>query len=166
MFLNSQSAVLAQIRAHALAGNIWLQGFEIPLFNTSLPTTGAADSFVVDGDAAFVVYYINGDVFDPITTYIENPNIMINIQNAGSGQYLSRDPMSWVSTIGTAKNPFVIPEPIILPPSSNVAVSLTNQSGQAYDQVNMVWIGAKLKCRPGFTLDDLSAPVAIDFAYT
>lgn len=160
-----QSAMLARIEMHALAGDVDLDYYSPVAFkNVALPTTGANDSIVIDGDAAFVLYEINGAIFQPAGTYIANPDVLVDIRNAGSGRYFSQSPMHWLTIVGTAQNPFELPEPKLLPAQSQIVINLTNNIGAQQAEVNMTWVGIKLFLRGGFTLEDMSLPV--DFAYS
>jgi hypothetical protein len=158
-----QSAIVQRIIDHALAGDVDIDYYSPTQFGVAVPTTGATDSFVIDGDAAFVVYQLNGSVFQPAGTNIASPDLLVDIKNQGSGRYFSFKPMHWVTMIGTGQNPFQLPEPKILAPTSNVTTTLTNNSGGSFARADLTWVGVKLFMRGNFTLADLSLP--IDFAY-
>lgn len=161
----SQSAMLARIEAHALAGDVDIDYFSPVLFkNAALPTTGLSDSVTIDGDAAFVLYCVNGAIEQPAGTFIQFPDILVDVRNAGSGRYFSQSPMHWQTFVGNAQYPFYLPEPKLIAPNSTFTIVLTNNSGGQYAEANMTLVGVKLFMRGGFTLADLSVPV--DFAYS
>jgi len=159
-----QSAIVARIVDHALAGDVDLDFYSPTQFGVAVPTTGATDSFVIDADAAYVCYMLNGSVFQPAGTNINAPDLLVDIKNQGSGRYFSFKPMHWVTIIGNAQNPSQLPEPKILAPASNVQTILTNNSGGQYARADLTWVGIKLFMRGNFTLADLSLPVDFNYA--
>ena len=163
------SATLSILYEHVLAGDVTIIDFMPVAFGVALPTTGATDAIVIDMDASFVLYYMNGNVSQPAGTNIPAPDILIDIKNQGSGRYFSKSPMHWNSVIGNAQNPFYIPEPFILSGGSNVQITLTNLSGGSFARVDLTWVGVKVRpLRANFDLQNLMTPLdyGYDFAYT
>lgn len=156
------SAVVQAVMDHAAVGDILIDTFVATFFGSgvSLPTTGATDSFTVQQDAGFLVYYLTGAVFQPVGTVIASPDVFVQVNSQGSGRYLSNNPMHWVSIIGDAKNPLPIPEPKIWMPAAVIQVQLTNTSGGNFAEVSLSMIGTKLFPQKNFQMSDLLRDVA------
>lgn len=158
-------AIDALLSDALLNGDISVINFEPTAFGVALPTTGAVDSIVIDQDATFVLYAITGNVSQPAGTNIPFPDITVDMRNQGSGRYFSKNPMHWNTMVGNAQNPFFMVQPVVLPGSSNIQITLANLSGGNYARVDLTWVGVKARTlRPGFNLLDLLSPV--DFAYS
>lgn len=124
----------------------------------ALPTTGATGTLIIDGDADFLLYNINGAAFSAAATYVQFPNITINLRNAGSGRYLSQSPMHWVTIVGSAQYPFYLPEPWFLPKTSNLTITLANLSGSQFTNVSMTFVGYKVFPMNGYDMSDFNGP--------
>jgi hypothetical protein len=169
-----QSALMDQLSVLSRCGLIGEIPFMPTAFGVPLPITGAGDTIVIDGDAAALAFYLNGSVFQPAGTEIDEPDILLQIQDAGSGRYLSREPMHWMTVVGTALRPFIFPSPWLTMPNSNIAITLTNLSGAQYGRVDLTLVCSKIFGRRGFNLGEIGQPteeilaryqVPAEFAY-
>lgn len=170
-----QSALIDQLKVLSRVGLIGQIPYMPTAFGVPLPTTGAGDTVVIDGDAAALIYYLNGSVFQPAGTNIDEPDILLNIQDAGSGRFLSRDPLHWITIVGSALRPFIFPDPWLVMPNSNIAITLTNLSGAPYGRIDLTLVCSKIIARKGFALSLIGQPteeilaqysISQDFAYS
>lgn len=101
-------------------------------------------TFNVNGDSAFVV--LSGVLVETDTantTFLANRPLLANIQDAGSGEYLSNIPIHANNWFGTAEEPKYWDVPRIIPPASVVSVELQNLEATARN-IHVAFHGFKI----------------------
>jgi len=112
---------------------------------TELPASGARSySFQVDGDADFCTLYLVGEVYtSAYAAVVNNPAILVDVRDTGSGRSPFSAPVLWDNLFGTAQRPSLLGFPKIYRANSTVNVQLQNQVATAY-VVNMAFVGFKV----------------------
>jgi hypothetical protein len=152
------SAVVDAIETAKAEGYVKTKFFEYNRTENTLATGGGVtptDNFQISNVSDFLLWYINGSVFQPAGTNIAAPDILVNLQDSNSGWMFSDQPVHWVQTVGTAQNPFILPDPRLLNMNSTIQLFLNNQTGGTLAQVNLCLAGLQVFYYKGFTRDDL-----------
>ncbi len=151
-----RSAVREALEEQVSMGNVKLNFF---IAKVQFETVGAgafnpAPSFQIANNMDFLLEYINGSTFDG-NTLIAAPDLTINLTNNSTGWIFSDAPMTWVELVGTAQNPFILPEPKLIPGNSTIKVNLVNRSATSFDFVDISFVGCQIFTFNNFTIDDL-----------
>lgn len=82
-------------------------------------------------DADFALYQISGASYSAVAVNVPLPNILISIVDQSSGRALQNAPVHWITTVGTAQLPFVLPEAKFFNGNGGIAITLTDVSAVA-----------------------------------
>lgn len=153
-----RSAVREALEQQQALGNVKLNFFIAKLqFEAVAPGAfNPAPSFQIANNMDFLLEYVNGSVFQPAGTNIPAPDLTVNLTNNSTGWIFSDNPMTWVELVGTAQNPFILPEPKLIPGNSSVKCNLVNRTAATtFALVDISFVGCQVFTFNGFTIDDL-----------
>lgn len=119
-------------------GNVdfFIYGAEFLPLNLSATAT---QRIQISSDADFLMTQITGDVRadDDTEAIIANPAILLQLTTSGQRD-LSDRPIRWEALVGTAKEPYILPQPKLLPENSVLEVKAT-QGGVAASRVVRIY---------------------------
>lgn len=120
----------------------------VPVGSGGGKTLGASGSatmdFTVDGDADFLVLDLRGRVYTAsYAAVVEDPAILVDIVDTGSGRSAFNTPVLWDNVFGTAQRPSILGLPKLFRRNGTVHVQLQNQVATAY-VVEMAFVGFKV----------------------
>lgn len=106
------------------------------LANGASTTGGTAQ--IVKPDFPTLVTHLTGEVISA-GVVVDSPNVKINIKLGANRNKVVRADVPWRSLIGTARQPFALPEPFELGANEEAEVTFTNNQGAAIDAyVNLI----------------------------
>ena len=150
-----QSALTAGLQEEAAQGYVKLNFF---VFNRTFLAIAAgavpAQVFQISNNLDFLLYYINGVIFEPAGTFIPNPDFLIQLTDNSTGWLFSDQVMHWGQLVGTAERPFILPEPKLIPSNSSVDIALTNNIATVFDRLDLGLIGSQVKYLAGYERSD------------
>lgn len=149
------SAMVQAIEDAKVEGYVKTKFFTYNRTENTVTVAGVVDNFQISNVSDFLLWYIVGSVFQPAGTNIPSPDILVNLADSNSGWMFSDFPVHWIQTVGTAQNPFILPDPRLLQQNSSISMTLTNQTGGNLAQVNLALSGLQVFYYKGFTRDDL-----------
>lgn len=153
-----QSSMVDAIETAKAEGYIRTKWFTYNRTENAVTTSGVTDNFQISNVSDFLLWYVNGSVFQPAGTNIPTPDLLVNLSDSNAGWQFSDFPVHWVQFVGTAQNPFILPDPRLLEMNSTISLQITNQTGGTLAQINLCLSGLQVFYFGGFTRADL--PVA------
>lgn len=106
----------------------------------------ATGTFLVPSDSDFLIVAINGTAVDPANeaTAVAQSALTIAVTDAGSGRQLQNRAQAFPNIVGTAQLPGFLPYPKFIDRSSEVSVTVVNNSLAAAARVRLSFIGFKI----------------------
>ena len=152
-----RSALMEALNEEVQAGNIKLNFFVLNrLFLAVAPGTPAPQNFQIPNNLDYLLCYINGAVFQPAGTIIPAPDIDINLTDNSTGWLFSDQVVNWVQIVGTAQEPFILPEPKLIPSNTSININLTNNTAAVtFARVNLAFVGLQVYYLRNFSREDL-----------
>lgn len=150
-----QSAMVDAIEEARAEGYIKTKFFTFNRTENAVTTSGVSDTFLISNVSDFLLWYINGSVFQPAGMIITGPDLLLNLQDSNTGWMFSDNPVHWMQTVGSAQNPYILPDPRLLEANSSISMQITNQTGGTLAQINLALMGLQVFYYQGFTRDDL-----------
>jgi hypothetical protein len=149
------SAVVDALETARQEGYVKTKWFTYNRTENAVTVSGVTDNFQISNVSDFLLWYINGTVFQPAGTNIPNPDLLLLLTDSNAGWQFSDFSTHWGQIVGTAQNPFILPDPRLLEANSSVQMQITNQTGGTLAQVNLCLSGLQVFYYGGFTRNDL-----------
>ena len=149
------SAMVNAIETARAEGYVKTKFFVYNRTEQTVTTAGVSDNFLISNVSDFLLWYLVGTCYQPAGTNVPNPDFLVQLQDSNTGWMFSDNPVHWGEIIGTAQNPFILPDPRLLEMNSIVNFILTNQMGATQAQVNVGLAGLQIFYYQGFSRADL-----------
>lgn len=151
-----RSAILEALEEQESYGNVRLNYFTFNTTFLAAPTGLVPPQIIqISNNISFLLEYINGNVANPAGTIVASPDIVVDLTDSNTGWKFSDNPVHWMQCVGNAQNPFILPQPKIIPGNAAISVTLTNNTGGVLVRVDLALIGAQIFTYNGFQLNDL-----------
>jgi len=139
------------------AGRIYLDYF---VYSTVFNVLGAGGVITqqvpITADSDFVLDALNLVAYSAVGILVVNPDYQLSLVDTGSGRNLQDAPIHVNNITGTGQFPYILPECKIFAGSSNISITLQNNTAVAA-KVDIALIGRKCFYRQGFSRSDLLA---------
>ena len=108
---------------------------------------GATDSvsIQIQADSYFVINYMQANTLNNGGTAVNGvSNFLLQVTDTGSGKTFYNQPTQLTLVTGQQGFPFLLSAPRIVPPSVNLKVDVTNNSGAGSAGITIVFAGARI----------------------
>jgi len=147
--------LLDELYAQSRGGKLAVQPFVYVFTWNTLAASAAAQQVTtnISNDADFIVRAVTGKAYSAAGVPVVDPDYLIQFQDLGSGRNFQSATMHWGNVVGTAENPYMMPEPWLVYGGGSVVATLTNNTALAA-RVDLSFNGYKVKYLSGYSREE------------